>query len=136
MTPAEVRSVLGSPRRVTKSGSYRVVWHYADRLTVEFAPFRTGSRAGKPRSVASVTSRSPKDAVRPGIHVGSRLAAVKRLKPMACDDYGSGDFLCVWSISTANDVRGPNVYFLFHDPRGRVVEISIDSEGGEGCDRP
>lgn len=144
MSPAEVRVVLGSPLHIHKelqSGQvFGEVWQYQDRLEIELQkPFIAPGRSG-PLRVRFVTTKSPLDKTSTGLHVGSALATVKRLRNIFCGDYGTDVYLCQWAVNKSNGPCGPHLYFDFHRSgervHGSVFQIELTANNGEGCYGP
>jgi hypothetical protein len=136
MRPAQVRSLLGKPLSTKVESSYGLVWRYTDRLEVEFTKRGVGYGDGVYR-VRFVTTESPGDRTPGGLHVGSALTQVKKLRNLVCGDYGSNEYLCSWRVFKSNPPCGPNLYFDFKRHAGRigrkVFQIELTANNGEGC---
>lgn len=125
MTPTQVKRRLGAPvgrdLRETNDGR-RPVWHFPDLLTVVFEP--------KPRNLVDmIRTRSPRDRLATGLHVGSGEQAISRyLDEVKCFDRKlptRRDRICVRLWAPPGALCGLHLTFYMKRRHGAIQLIEL-----------
>lgn len=139
MTPTQVRHALGRPSSIYTSSRGRCsntfTYQYPDRLVVTFGsePNLTDTQCSA--VVFSIVTRSPRDRVNAGLHVGSRYRTLTdTFRHLLCSTASfprlvAGNGMCYLYYRTIQQgVNGPIYYSLgFRLRHNRITAISLYS---------